>query len=147
MMRAGTYYVGDLCYVMHPQWQEVCDLMFNTGKGRDGVLDGEFNLANGVRFAVHGTAYGDGVYPGSDGKDYPVDAGLIGCIAVEDVYDPEWWLEGVHTHEFKNPFEIRYDNGVFRFVEHNAHGGVNVVLTIDTAPEEEEYSDYDEEDA
>ena len=142
MMRPGTYYVGDLCYVMHPQWEEVCALMFATDGG--GVLDGEFNLANGVRFAVHGTAYGDGVYKGSDAKDYPVDAGLIGCIRVEDVYDPEWWLEGVHEHTFENPFELKYDNGVFRFVEYNAHGGMNVVVEIDTSPWEDE-SDYDEE--
>ena len=37
MMRSGTYYVGDLCYVMHPQWDEVCDLMFATGG--NSVLD------------------------------------------------------------------------------------------------------------
>ena len=25
---AGEYYIGDLCYVMHAEWGEVCDLMF-----------------------------------------------------------------------------------------------------------------------
>ena len=144
MMRAGTYYVGDLCYVMHPQWSEVCGLMFNTGKGRDGVLDGEFNLANGVRFAVQGTAHGDGVYADNKGREYPVDAGLIGCIAVEDVYDPEWWLEGVHTIEFKNPFEIVYDNGLIKFVEHLTNGAVSVILAVDTDPVYED--EFDEEE-
>ena len=28
-MKAGTYYIGDLCYVMHKEWDEVC--MFGTG--------------------------------------------------------------------------------------------------------------------
>ena len=32
MFPAGKYYVGDLCYVMHDEWDEVCGLFF---KGRD----------------------------------------------------------------------------------------------------------------
>ena len=147
MMRAGRYYVGDLCYVMHPQWREVCDLMFNTGaNGNPGsVLDGEFNLANGVRFAVQGTAWGDGVYYDEAGREYPVDAGLIGCIAVEDVYDPEWFLAGVHEIEFRRPFVIDYVDGVIQFKEFmgGRHGETNVVLSIDTAPE---YNDEDTAD-
>ena len=142
MMRAGTYYVGDLCYVMHPQWKEVCDLMFATDG--NGVLDGEFNLANGVRFAVHSTAYGDGVYLDEQEREYPVDAGLIGCIRVEDVYDPEWWLEGVHTVEFKNPFELVYDNGIIKFVEHLTNGAVSVTLAVDTDPVYEDDEDEEE---
>ena len=68
MMRPGTYYIGDLCYVMHPQWKEVCDLMFACNDNQ--VLDGEFNLANGVRFAVSSTAHGDGVYLDKQGRQY-----------------------------------------------------------------------------
>ena len=132
MMRPGTYYVGDLCYVMHPQWREVCDLMFATKD--NGTLDGEFNLANGVRFALHGTAYGDGVYYDEQGRKYPVDAGLIGCIRVEDVYDPEWWLEGVHQHTFEHPFELLYTNGLFEFAQYLPNGAIKNVVVIDTDP-------------
>jgi hypothetical protein len=135
MMRSGTYYVGDLCYVMHPQWDEVCDLMFATGN--NSVLDGEFNLANGVRFSLHSTAYGDGTYQDQQGRDYPVDAGLIGCIRVEDVVDPEAWLTGMQTVEFNEQFELQYDDGVISFV--NANG--KVLLSIDTDPVyDEEYA-------
>lgn len=133
MMRSGTYYVGDLCYVMHPQWKEVCALMFATDD--NGVLDGEFNLANGVRFSLHSTAYGDGTYQDQQGRNYPVDAGLIGCIRVEDVYDPEWWLEGVQTVEFENPFTIQYNLGTIMFVEQLPDGSKEVVLSIETAEE------------
>lgn len=141
-MRPGTYYVGDLCYVMHPQWKEVCDLMFATDG--NGVLDGEFNLANGVRFALHSTAYGDGTYLDRAGRQYPVDAGLIGCIRVQDVYDPEWWLEGVHTVEFTKPFELVYDQGIIKFVDVNG----NEVVGIDTDPADDyEEDEYDEEEA
>jgi hypothetical protein len=132
MMRPGTYYVGDLCYVMHPQWKEVCNLMFATD-GR-GVLNGEFNLANGVRFAVSSTAYGDGTYFDRQDRQYPVDAGLIGCIRVEDVYDPEWYLEGVNVIEFDRPFQIVYNEGFIRFIDdYNT-----ILVSIDTDPQEDD---------
>lgn len=131
-MRPGTYYVGDLCYVMHPQWKEVCALMFATDGNN--VLNGEFNLANGVRFAVSSTAHGDGTYFDRQGRQYPVDAGLIGCIRVEDVYDPEWWLEGVNVIEFERPFQIVYNEGFIRFIDdYNT-----ILVSIDTSDEEEE---------
>ena len=135
MMPAGKYYVGDLCYVMHPQWDEVCSLLF-AGRDDHGCNEGEFELANGVRFALYNTAYGDGVYPDRQGNRYPVDAGCIGCIRVEDVYDPEWWLEGMTVVEFAEPFETSTDGETLTF----GH------VRIDTGWEEEdEY--YDEEDA
>ena len=133
MMRPGTYLVGDLCYVMHPQWKQVCDLMFAT-EGNS-VLDGEFNLANGVRFALSSTAYGDGVYYDGEGRKYPVDAGLIGCIRKEDVQDPEAYLAGMNEIEFDNPFSVVYNLGTIMFVEHMPGGDREVVLSIETAEE------------
>jgi len=53
MMKAGTYYIGDLCYVMHPEWDEFCAL---TISGHN-VLDGEFNLKDGRRFATFTTKW------------------------------------------------------------------------------------------
>ena len=85
MMKAGKYYVGDLCYVMHPEWDEVCDLIIKDGE----VLDGEFNLSDGRRFAIYSTQYGDGLYRSNRGTMHSVDAGSIGCIALEDIRDPE----------------------------------------------------------
>ena len=128
MMRPGTYYVGDLCYVMHPQWDEVCKLMFAT-EGNN-VLDGEFNLANGVRFSLHSTAYGDGTYLDKQRRQYPVDAGLIGCVRVEDVDDPEAWLVGMQTIEFTESFELQYIYGVICFVGQND----KILLEINTDP-------------
>lgn len=82
MMPAGRYYVGDLCYVMtDEEWSEFCDL---TLKGNE-VVDGEFALRDGRRFASYSTMYGDGAYPDQYGRLYSVDAGLIGCIRVEDI--------------------------------------------------------------
>lgn len=85
MMPAGRYYIGDLCYVMNDRWIEFCDL---TCSGAS-VLDGEFTLKDGKRFATYSTMYGDGVYPTNIGANLSVDAGLIGCILVSDITDPE----------------------------------------------------------
>ena len=85
MMPAGKYYVGDLCYVMHDCWDEFCDI---TIKGNE-CLDGEFTLKDGRRFATYGTMYGDGLYASNIGTMHSVDAGLIGCILVDDIRDPE----------------------------------------------------------
>jgi hypothetical protein len=85
MMPAGKYYVGDLCYVMHDCWEEVCDIIINGHK----VFDGEFQLKDGRRFAIYSTEYGDGLYPSNIGVNFSVDAGSIGCIRVEDIRDPE----------------------------------------------------------
>jgi hypothetical protein len=48
-MPAGRYYIGDLCYVMHPEWSECCDLFFPPGSSSRGV-DGEFGYLSAVWF-------------------------------------------------------------------------------------------------
>lgn len=87
MMPAGKYYVGDLCYVMHDAWDEMMDIFFPDNSGLP--KDGEFVLKDGRRFASYSTQYGDGLYPSNIGSNFSVDAGLIGCIRVEDIRDPE----------------------------------------------------------
>jgi hypothetical protein len=63
------------------EWEEFCSITIDGMK----VKDGEFQLKDGRRFATYGTAYGDGVYHDQYGYSYSVDAGLIGCIRVEDI--------------------------------------------------------------
>lgn len=103
MMPAGRYYVGDLCYVMtDKEWDQFCGI---TIKGNQ-CLDGEFEMPDGRKFATYGTAWGDGCYRDQFGNEYSVDAGLIGCIRVEDIkaekYDN---IEELGTiHEFLSDF-------------------------------------------
>jgi hypothetical protein len=122
----GFYYIGDLCYVMDKEWDEVCDITIDGL----GVIDGVFNLADGRKFGLWGTAYGDGSYNDNLGREYPVDAGLIGIIAVEDIDESEKenLKLGNITH-FKNPFVVKCSEGKFNFG--------NLIL-IDTT-----YSDMD----
>ena len=130
MMQAGEYYVGDLCYVLHERWDEVCSLIIKGNK----CIDGEFELADGTKFAIYGTAYGDGTYRDLVGNEYWVDAGSIGCVLMKDI---DLSVEGNQTMggqiiDFKNDFITSYDNGVIKF------GSVH----IDTDPVEEEEEYY-----
>ena len=131
MMKAGKYYVGDLCYVMHPEWDEFCAL---TCSGHN-VLDGEFNLKDGRRFATFTTRWGDGTYRDDQGRSYGVDAGLIGCIAVEDITPSE--LENLtdgHVVEFVKDFTTFSAGGVITIG--------NIVIDTDFEEIEEEDEIY-----
>lgn len=130
MMQAGTYYVGDLCYVLHGEWDEVCDRTIEDSE----CLSGEFTLSDGRRFALYSTAYGDGVYNDNRGRPYCVDAGIIGCILLSDIdlLDDRNFLSCGQVLEFPEDFTTsgsdERSDGVIRF------GGV----CIDTADHNEE---------
>ena len=145
-MLAGRYWVGDLCYVMHDEWKEVCDLIID---GHD-VHDGEFTLADGRRFAIYSTAYGDGSYTNNHNSDrLCVDSGSIGCIRLEDI-DQDNTQNDIASGivvEFERPFSTsggRGDNGW----DGTIHIGHVEVYTGDDPyyDEEEEYSYYEDED-
>lgn len=141
-MPAGTYYVGDLCYVMtNEEWDEFCSL---TTKGNQ-CIDGEFNMPDGRRFATYGTAWGDGLYRDQHGNKYSVDAGLIGCIRIEDIRAEKYLdIEELGAiHKFQTDFVTsggrgnRDWNGVIRI------GRIN----IETDPDGDDYDDNDDYNA
>ncbi|CAB4174950.1 hypothetical protein UFOVP1247_58 [uncultured Caudovirales phage] len=123
-MQAGKYYVGDLCYVLHDRWDEVCDLII-----KDNVcLDGEFELKDGTQFAIYGTAHGDGHYPDQRGNGYPVDSGSIGCVLVDSITKGELDESLGNIHDFKEDFETGEDDGLIQIGD----------VEIDTKGEEED---------
>ena len=133
MMPAGKYYIGDLCYVLDAVWDEFCNITI----GGNDLLDGEFTLPDGRRFASYGTAYGDGIYSDQLGNRYGVDAGLIGCILVDDLSEADK-AEATKCGaviEFSEPFATYVENGTIVFGE----------VRIPTGDEEEE-EDEDEEE-
>ena len=134
-MPAGRYYIGDLCYVMHPEWNEVCNITIRDHQ----CLDGEFTLADGRRFATFGTAYGDGTYRSSIGTDHSVDSGSIGCIRVEDIRDNTYDnIEDLGAIvEFDQPFEVSSDQGLLKFG--------HVMIETAGGYDEDEEEDYEEE--
>lgn len=135
MMPAGRYFIGDLCYVMHPQWDEFCHLTLSGNS----VLNGVFQLENGVRFASLSTKFGDGCYEDETGGSYPVDAGLIGCIRVEDISDETADLSLGNIYVFEDEFEVYEEDGVLTF-------GYITINTGDDPDEDDEEDEEDEED-
>lgn len=126
MMPAGTYYVGDLCYVLGDSWDQVCAATIR----HDECLDGEFVLPDGRRFAMYGTRWGDGEYRDAQGRRYGVDAGSIGCILLSEVDEPDSAYLG-QVIDFASDFDTSESDGIIRF------GNVG----IDTDPAYSEYED------
>jgi hypothetical protein len=124
---AGEYWVGDPCYAIPDdrwmEWLEAADYRREPSP-RYLVADLDGHSCVGV-----GTAYGDGVFHGSDGNNYPVDAGLIGAVPVEVC---EGAPRGMHLMSFAGPFDLSYHDGVIKV------GNV----AINTDPDD----DWDEED-
>ena len=134
---AGKYYIGDLCYVMHEEWDEVCGKFFE-GRSDHGCNEGEFTLKDGTRFASYSTKWGDGTYRDNSGRTYMVDAGLLGVVALKDLdlSNPDNDCSGGTIVEFKQPFNCEGEDGIMRF------GNV----MIDTATfNEDEYAEEGEE--
>lgn len=128
-MPAGNYYIGDLCYVMGPQWDEVCNIAFDPESD-----NGEFQLKNGIRFALYSTKYGDGTYQDQVGNKFPVDAGLIGCILIDDIDDPKAIV--TKAFKFTSEFETSEEKGIITF----GH------VEINTGDEDSEEDTYDPDD-
>ena len=131
MMTKGKYVICDLCYVIDDDWDQVCQLLFSKSEGNSRA-GGEYTLDNGVKFALYGTAYGDGCYEDNKGNNYGVDAGVIGCIKVDDLYKMGESPGNNYVHTFENDFDTGYDEGTIYFGD----------LRIETDPK----SDEDEED-
>lgn len=111
---AGTYYVGDLCYVLDEDngwdWDALLDdtgyLGFQDADGNPIPLHKRpttFTF-NGVTFFSSSTKFGDGSYLDNLGREYPVDSGGIGCVPVSAIggsFDPQLG----HAVTFDEPFE------------------------------------------
>lgn len=113
---AGDYVICDLCYVMDKEWNEVCSLLFpEKDNPNQRMKDGIQTLKDGRSFAIYGTAWGDGTYTDNNGRLYAVDAGVIGCIAKNDLPDYKSGDRYVHEVTFDKDFETGYDDGTIYF--------------------------------
>jgi hypothetical protein len=102
MLKAGKYYVGDLCYVLGDKngydWMEVLEST-NYLRSKDGMFS-----YRGVKFFSSSTMYGDGYYPDNEGRGYGVDAGLIGCFPIAALEDRDGIGDG-HVVTFEKDFD------------------------------------------
>lgn len=113
-MPAGKYYIGDLWYVMdNDEWKQVCARMIQSEK----VVNGEFELDDGRKFAMYTTRWVDGEYYDDFGHSYSVDSESIGCILMSDIkankYDNLLDLGAIL--EFDEDFETGEHEGKIQF--------------------------------
>lgn len=103
MLKAGWYYVGDLCYVLKERagfdWHEILSA---TNYFRP---SGYFEY-KGIKFFCSSTMWGDGAYQDQDGRTYLVDAGVIGCFPRKELADdlPEDFFSGGQLIKFETDF-------------------------------------------
>ena len=135
---AGTYYVGDLCYVAHDDdWMDFCDRMFPDDQPVGGVKE----MPDGTNYADFCTKYGDGVYYDGFLGEYYVDSGSIGCIpvcALREGFNLEDAMRLGQIVNFKKAFEVGYDDetGTITFGE----------ISIVTGDIDDEKDDYEEDE-
>ena len=107
---AGRYIIGDPCYsVPDDQWSDLLD-QTDCFASPEGSFKSE-ETGEEVHVVAFGTAYGDGVYTDQGGREYPVDAGLIGIMLAHGVVAGE----STNIIEFKHDFQCSCHNGVIEF--------------------------------
>ncbi len=121
---AGTYYIGDLCYVLG---DDVYDNIF----GGTGYSPGIYSEKATRRvFLVGHTAYGDGRYPGSDGNSFAVDAGIIGICSKSLMAKNDG---GGHMYTFNYPVRCSIREGRFTFSDGETR------ILVDTTGDDDAY--------
>jgi hypothetical protein len=125
---AGAYYLGDPCYVVRDgEWGGLLDMT-------DCFDNPEGFLSDGTRVVAFGTYYGDGEYYDQFGRDYGVDAGLIGLVPWSDSFAGA----GGHKVEFDKDVFAHEDDGILTFG--------NIVIDTKGQYEDDEDSGYEEDD-
>lgn len=127
----GRYFIGDPCYTAGEDdqaWQKWCDVSF---KGNNNDFLGA--LYNDQPVIGIGTAYGDGSYEDQNGRNYDVDAGMIGAVPeklIKEMGLSDESLKGSgHWETFDNDFTISSDGEKMITIGH---------ITIDTDPSYED---------
>jgi hypothetical protein len=104
---AGKYYIGDLCYALD---DTLYDKVF--GPRYDiGLFTSKLNPTH--VFMMGRTD--DGLFRGSDRKDYPVDAGIIGIAAEATLDQKKAPYDGGSLYTFKSPVNVKLRNDKFIF--------------------------------
>lgn len=137
------FYIGDICYVLSDE------VYHDIWGNQNSYQEGKIQVGN-YAFAVDRTAYGDGTYTDNNGREYSVDAGVIGCVPFELIdmdklhedYDP-----GADPIDILNDFGLFIEGSQAEF-ETNGEGlfviavDNQIAIMIDTNHE----ADYEEDD-
>ena len=125
---SGKFYVGDPCYVLSD------DVYYGIWDDKYDFKDGKIDVDDTLSFLVHGTAYGDGSYQGSNGSEYGVDSGTLAIIPMDLVAK----LDGVQfgSVETSNTAWLDYNNGTFDITLDN--GSFSIITSEDEEEEDDE---------
>ena len=111
----GSYYIGDICYVLE---EKVYNDVFVYFGFSNGLYTSKEN-----RFLVSGTYAGDWTYTGTDGFQYGVDAGIIGIVSESLIHSVTSYG---NKYDFPEGVDVQMKDGIFTFKKKNFK------LTIDT---------------
>lgn len=106
---AGTYYIGDPCYVVADgdDWAAFCTAY---DKASPDATESAVITFKGRQCFVSSTNTGDGCYRDNYGDEYPVDAGMLAAVPADLVPAPT--RAGlVHSKFFVEPFRVGADKG------------------------------------
>ena len=139
---SGKFWVGDPCYVLSD------DVYYGIWDDKYNFEDGIIDCGNGLSFLVHGTAYGDGCYPGN-GFNYGVDSGTLAVIPMELVAKTDGIQFG--TVETSNTAWLDYNDGTFDITLDNGAFSIETSETEDdddptVLTNTDDDFDYDEDD-
>jgi hypothetical protein len=135
---AGRYYIGDPCYsIADNHWGQ-----WLTNAGLDNEDDTNMltgTIVDSFDAYAFNTAHGDGTYLDQNGREYDVDAGLIGLVPLSYLEANNVEIEKDWTFvTFDRPTECISFSGILCFG--------NITIRTDYDEEEEEEVDEDEED-
>ena len=116
-MPAGTYFVGDPCYVIpDDDWTAFVNPYCQDYRDGDGL-----QMFKGVKVFAASTSCGDGCYRGNNGKLYGVDSGLLGIVPFH-LCNPKYLQKIIHNdnlghvYTFDQDFEVSCSpDAVFTF--------------------------------
>lgn len=134
-LKAGTYYIGDPSYVArNNRW---LSFLNDVEYFSDNI-----HTIKGFRLAGGGTAYGDGTYKDQEGREYPVDTGLLSCIPMEYLlkHGKKPKSGDGQVVEFEEDFAVEVSGGIFRF------GHILIDTKNDEEEEDEGWDEFDEEE-
>jgi hypothetical protein len=136
---AGRYYIGDPCYAIAGnhwgKWLTNAGLDINSS-----MLTG--NIVDSFDAFAFSTAHGDGTYYDQKGREYGVDAGLIGLVPLSYLEANNVEVENYWTFvTFDRPTECSSFDGTLSFGDIV----INTDTNTDWDEEEEEEDDCYEE--
>lgn len=136
MFSAGSYYIGDVCYILDDQIYH--QIWGKTYQWANGVIHTQKG-----NFWVHGTYLGDGLYESNQEHSYSVDAGVIGIVP-QCLFDDHKVVRAQTLgsfHQFTGPVTYSYNDGTFIITCPTD----NFLLHIWTGSDADEDEDEDED--